>query len=128
MDAASSPGPTGSTRDTVKIRPYVEPELWPDGGAVGYLPHDPYVRRFWTAVLGPGAVADLLRLIVAARTHKRLRRPKYLGDLAREGLVLVFGDHLWVRSRIPALQTRHIRKLNPTLRRELARLHRQGSA
>lgn len=127
MDAASSPDRASSTRATVNVRPLIKPEMWPDESAIGYSPDDPYVRRYWSAAIGPGAVADLLRLMVSASKKQSVRRPKYLSDLAREGLVLIFDDRVWVRCRIPPLPTRHIRRLHPSLREELAeRIDRSG--
>jgi len=119
MDAASSPGPTSSLRPTVAVRPLVSPVMWPAEAVFGYAPEDPYIRRYWTAVLGPGAVADLLRLMVAAKRKRKIPRPVFLADLAREGLVLLLEDRVWVRPRVPPLAPRHIRRLHPSLRAEL---------
>jgi hypothetical protein len=82
------------------------------------MPDDPAVRRFWTAVVGPGAVADLLRLTAAARTGRRLRRPVHLPLLLREGLAYWDGSHVLVHPNIPALAPTHRRRLRPALRAE----------
>ncbi|MFQ5948534.1 MAG: hypothetical protein ACE5KX_06720 [Acidimicrobiia bacterium] len=80
--------------------------------------NDPYIRRFWTAVIGPGAVADLLRLVTAAKKRIQIRRPLYLGVLAREGLVRAENGRLWIRPTIPPLSVTHARRLPPLLRQE----------
>ena len=94
--------------------------MWPDESVKGYPPNDPYVRRYWSAAIGPGAVTDLLRLTVAAGKKEPMKRPLYLSDLAREGLVLILDDRVWVRPRVPPLAPRHLRRLHPSLREELA--------
>jgi len=116
MDAAPAPG-------TATSRPTVEPRKWIavlpfDRESEGHAPADPAVRRFWTAVVGPGAVADLLRLTAAARSGRRLREPLHLAQLAAEGLVARDGDIVLVRPRIPFLADRHLRRLRPALRAE----------
>ena len=66
-DAAPPSGAVEALRATVHQRPFVRPELWSDTlSGLGYPHHHRYVRRYWTAVIGPGAVADLLRLAAAA--------------------------------------------------------------
>ncbi len=76
------------------------------------------MRRFWTAVMGPRAVADLLRLTAAARGGIRIREPLRLARLAAEGLVDRSGEIVLVRPRIPFLASRHQRLLTPALRAE----------
>lgn len=121
MDAAPASGTTAATtppldtRPTAIPRPLVAPLLF-DRNADGHDPDDPVARRFWCAVVGPGAVADLLRLTAAARTGRRIREPLRLALLAREGLVIRQGDVVLVRPRIPFLGTRHLRMIHPTLR------------
>lgn len=116
MDAAPAPG-------TATARPTVEPRKWIavlafDRDAAGHAPSDPAVRRFWTAIVGPGAVADLLRLTAAAQSGRRLREPLHLALLAAEGLVARDGDIVLVRPRIPYLDDRHLLRLRPALRAE----------
>jgi hypothetical protein len=62
---------------------------------------DPYVRRFWVAALGPGAVAELLRLVSAAGKGEQVRLPRHLPQLMRAGLVEVVDGTLAVVERIP---------------------------
>jgi len=69
-------------------------------------------------VVGPGAVADLLRLTAAAASGRRLREPLHLAQLAAEGLVLRDGEIVLVRPRIPYLGEGHLRRLRPELRAE----------
>jgi hypothetical protein len=120
MDAAPAPGPA-AVRSTVVPRRMIAPFLF-DREAFGHAPDDPAVRRFWTAVVGPGAVADLLRLIAAARSGRRLREPTHLGVLATEGLIVRNGDMVLVRPAIPHLAGRHQKLLAPALRTEYRRL------
>lgn len=67
----------------------------------GLEPSNPYIRKFWVAALGPGAVAELLRLVSAAGKGEEVRLPRYLPHLLRAGLVTIVGDSLAVKSRIP---------------------------
>jgi len=97
----------------------IAPRLWNDG-RVGVAPDSPYVRRFWTAVLGPTAVAELLRLATAARRETRLRRPLRLAQLVTEGLVALDSGDILVRSTVPLLGPRQLRRLSPSLRAEHA--------
>jgi len=67
---------------------------------------------------GPGAVADLLRLITAARRGRSLREPLHLAELARAGLVRFANARVWVREWVPPLSDAHLRRLPPALRGE----------
>lgn len=83
----------------------------------------PYVRRFWTAVLGPGAVADLLRLAAAARRGRSLRRPVHLPLLVAAGLVGgVEPRRPEVALTVPAVPATWLRRMPPALVREHAGL------
>ncbi|HJQ77246.1 MAG TPA: hypothetical protein VJ948_08285 [Acidimicrobiia bacterium] len=64
---------------------------------------DPYIRRFWVAALGPGAVAELLRLISAAGKGEEVRLPRHLPQLLRAGLVSIVEGTLAVEQRIPVV-------------------------
>jgi hypothetical protein len=76
------------------------------------------VRRFWTAAIGPGAVADLIRLAVAAQRDRSLLLPVSLPLLVSEGLCAVAGGTILVRVIVPVLPKHHIAMLSPRLRRE----------
>ena len=121
MDAAPASGttaattPPDTTRPTALPRPLVAPLLF-DRAVEGHDPDDPVAHRFWCAVIGPGAVADLLRLTAAAHSGRRIREPLRLALLAREGLVIRQGPVVLVRPRIPFLGRRHLRMIHPTLR------------
>jgi len=116
-DAAPASSTTAATRPTARPRKYVAPLLF-DRGADGHRLDDPAVRRFWTAVIGPGAVADLLRLTAAAHVGRRIKEPLRLAILASEGVVERRGDVVLVRPLIPRLGPRQLRRLRPSLRAE----------
>jgi len=114
---ATHPAPLPDTvRRSAVARPTITPKLLPTGK--GLEPTDPYVRRYWTAVLGPTAVAELLRLIVAARRKTPIKLPYRLPQLTAEGLVSIHGGFVWVAPLVPSLGARQLRRLSPTLRAE----------
>ncbi len=117
MDAAPASGTTAAIRPTVRPRPWVAPILF-ELAARGHSPDDPAVRRFWTAIVGPSAVADLLRLTAAAVAGRRVREPLRLAHLAAEGLVHRSGSIVLVRPTIPYLSPAQLRRMKPTLRVE----------
>jgi hypothetical protein len=121
MEVAPAPGAATVLRPTVVPRPWIEPLLGVDAG-VGHHPADPAVRRFWTAVVGPGAVADLLRLIAAAGEGRVIREPIHLPVLAAEGLVERRAATVAVGPRVPHLGEKQLRRLTPKLRAEYRRL------
>jgi len=123
MEAAPAPGAAEviPLRPTAIPRPYIHPRLVEGNGHPGHDPHDPAVRRYWSALVGPGAVADLLRLTAAARRGTRLRRPLHLPSLLAEGLIHRDGQTIMVPARIPALDDGQQRRLHPTLRAEYRR-------
>ena len=96
----------------------MRPVLVP-GPSDGVRPDDEYVRRYWVAVVGPTAVADLLRLIAAARHRNALPRPTHLSTLLVEGLAWTVGGRIIVPTTIPRIGPRSRRRLPPALRREL---------
>jgi len=100
----------------------IRPKLWLS--PVGYPAHHEYVRRYWTAAIGAGAVADLLRLMQAARRKKSIRRPVNIPALVRSGLVVGHEDTLWVRSTVPPVPIELLSRLTPALRQELTQLDR----
>jgi hypothetical protein len=116
----AAPSPGGAGRRSVWRRPSLTPRLL-DDGPVGFPAHHPYVRRFWTAALGPGAVTDLLRLIAAAIQQRPLPRPDYLPLLTRAGLVFLSSGTLWVGRSVPPLGDAQLRRLPPAVRAEHSR-------
>lgn len=79
--------------------------------------------------MGPGAVADLLRLIQAARAGRALPLPDHLPDLVRVGLAAHARARVWVLSGVPNVPVQLVRRLPPHLRREHAEwLAREGDA
>jgi len=123
MDAAPASGIASATpaapqpRPTARPRPWIAPLLF-DRHAAGHEPTDPLVRRFWTAIVGPTAVSELLRLVAAARAGRRIREPLRLSALAAEGLVARSGELVLTRPRIPHLGPAQLRRLPPHLRVE----------
>ena len=104
-------------RHTAMQRPVVRAELIRER-IDGYAPTDQYVRTFWIPVVGPGAVADLLRLAAAAHSGRPLKRPNSLAQLIREGLAEPTTDGtIKVHQRIPGLNAKQVRQLPPALRR-----------
>lgn len=96
----SAVGPAGAlVRPTARIRPTVPVKVIPTD--VGIEPSDPYVRKFWVAALGPGAVAELLRLVSAAGKGEEVRLPRHLPQLLRVNLVSVVDGTLAVPDRLP---------------------------
>ena len=84
----------------------------------GFAPHDPYVRRFWIAAVGPGAVADLLRLVRAGADRGSLPLPRWLPILLRAELVRVDGGELVVGSLVAPVPEAFARRFPPGLREE----------
>lgn len=114
-DAAPPPG-TAVRPSAHRRRPLI-PLLLPEESP-GFAAHHAYVRRYWTAVMGPSAVADLLRLITAARRRRPVLRPLSLHLLAQEGLIRHAGGRVWVRPSVPPLGDAQLRRLPPRLRAE----------
>ena len=124
------PGATSGDpiRLTAKRRPLIT--AWvSDTGDDGFHPTDPYVRTFWLPIVGPGAVADLLRLAAAAQRGRPLKLPMHLPALVREGLATHTADGgVIVCARVPPLNAMQIRRLRPSLRRDHQRLMEIGAA
>lgn len=94
----------------------VAPEVW-ETFEPGHAVTSAYVRTFWTALLGPGAVADLLRLATAASRGRSLRRPVGLSRLCVAGLAREHDGRLQVKTTIPTLTVHQLRTLHPAVRR-----------
>ncbi len=110
--------PFARLRPTVIDRPVIRPTVWEIETSVGYPPTDPYVRRYWIPVVGPGAIADLLRLATAATRRRPLLRPLHLATLARAGLVTAADGSVAVRLVIPPVPEHLRTRLPARLRRE----------
>ncbi len=120
IGAVPSPGvaePYLRLRRTAYVRPRFVPVVWDVPG--DYRVAHPYVRRYWIPILGPGAVADLLRLATAAQRGRSLPRPVHLEELARVGFVRETASAVLVRTSIPAVPAQLRRRLPPRLQREL---------
>ena len=112
--AASHLRPTARQRAVIRPLPW----NWPDDDSPTYSPTHPYVRLYWTATIGSGAVADLLRLATAATRGRSLRRPTHLHVLVRSGLAHTHNGQVFVRTRVPPLNLIQVRLLPPDLRRQ----------
>jgi hypothetical protein len=77
-----------------------------------------YIRRFWVAAIGAGAVADLLRAIRAAQRKTTVTYPIYLHVLVQSGLAAYDGSTITVPNPVPILPPHLVRTLPPSLRRE----------
>ncbi|MEK7251928.1 MAG: hypothetical protein AAB198_01555 [Actinomycetota bacterium] len=117
MDAAPAPGTVAASRPTVVPRPWIRAGYRPDP-AFGHHPTEAAVRRYWTALIGPGAVADLLRLIAAAGSGRLLREPLHLAVLAAEDLAHLSPGLVLVSRLVPHLDAGRIGRLRPSLRAE----------
>lgn len=129
MGSSAPPGTVdGSIRPTARTRPIVKVEQL-DTAPDGVSPTDAYVRRFWIPILGPGAVADLLRLTAAAQSGRSLKLPVHTSVLAAHGLLRRLShDRLGVAPTIPRLTPVNVRRLPPRIRRAHQRAERTGVA
>lgn len=121
VEPAPPPGAVaGPLRPTARQRAIIRPIPWDwdTTDEVSYPTTHPYVRLYWTATIGPGAVADLLRLATAAIRGRSLRRPTHLHVLVRVGLAHTHSGHVFVRTRVPQLNPIQVRLLPPDLRRQ----------
>ena len=84
---------------------------------MGLAATDAYVRRYWIPIIGPGAVADLLRLTAAAQSGRSLPEPVHLGSLVTAGLVRREADTLFVPNTVRPLDRSLVKRLPPSLRR-----------
>jgi len=105
-------------RPTARVRPTVPVRLIETRD--GVEPSDPYIRKFWVAALGPGAVAELLRLVSAAGKGDEVRLPRYLPHLLRAGLVTIVEGSLAVASQVPVVPAEMRWRFPPDLARQHA--------
>lgn len=82
----------------------------------GFSPGHEYVRLFWAAALGKGAIRDLLDLFLAGLRRRRVCEPFYLAVLASAGLVQVTEGRISMPSRVPPLPSSMVSRLAPHLR------------
>lgn len=121
VESAPNSGAAASPlRPTAKQRAIIKPLPWDstNPNLITYPTDHPYVRLYWTATIGPGAVADMMRLATAAKRDRSLRRPTHLHVLVRANLVHTHSGHVFVRTRIPQLNSIQVRLLPPDLRRQ----------
>ena len=127
-DPAPTPGAVALPRRRTAVP---RPSLCPVAAPMGHVDRsrhrdrtvpvtDAYVRRFWTAVIGPGAVADLLRLAAAAERGRSLLRPVHLATLLQHGLIAEVGGRIVVAPVVPSLPRSLVSCLPAGLRREHA--------
>lgn len=119
-EQAASP-PEATVRPTARTRPLLPVRVEPI--RTGFSPDDPYVRRYWVAAIGPGAVTELLRLIQAGGSGRWLPLPRWLPILLRSDLVRVEDGALVVSDRVPAVPTPLQRRFSPGLREEHRRAY-----
>ena len=91
----------GPVRPSARMRPTVSVRVadWPGDVSI----YDPYVRRFWVAAIGAGAVAELLRLARCAERGEPVRLPRNLPILLRTGLARATSAGLLVSLMVPAV-------------------------
>lgn len=111
-----APPPGAAVRIPGQKRCKISPRLWSDTSVTGFEPAHPYVRTYWTAAIGPGAVAELLRVIAAAHRRWSIPHPLFLPVLCREGLVYYASGTVWVRDMVPPLDLRQLSLLPAALR------------
>lgn len=114
----SHPGvsePTG-IRPTAVRRRNISPRI-ETGGSDGVAATHDYVRRYWIPVIGPGAVADLLRITAAAQSGRSLPEPVHLASLVALGLARRDDNTVVVPTTVRPLDRTMVRGLPPALRR-----------
>lgn len=128
------PDTTGPS--TFIVTPWRDPRL----AARGVDPRDPYVERFWLTVLGPSTVLLLRRfargfeeqptgfrvgvrdtslaLGLGRGTGRNAPIMRTVDRAATFGMLRRDGEHrLMVRTHLPLLAPRHVKQLEPVLRR-----------
>ena len=114
-DTAPSPG--AASRIPAQKRWHISPKVWPQPLVGGIDPTHPYIRAYWTAVIGASAVAELLRVTVAAQRGTTIPHPLFLHVLTAEALVHHAYGSIWVHDAVPPLGQRQIERLIPALKR-----------
>jgi hypothetical protein len=112
-----APSPGAASRIPAQQRWNISPRIWLQPLVGGVDPAHAYVRAYWTAVIGASAVADLLRLVAAARRSRTIPHPLFLHVLTAEALVHHHGGAIWVHGTVPPLGRRQIGRLSPALKR-----------
>lgn len=124
--AGARPPVSAASVSEVAVRPtaLVRPELAVRTQivAAGFKPGDGYVRRYWVAAIGAGAVAELLRLIRAGEEGTTVPLPCWLSILMRSDLVRVEHGEIVVVSRVPPVPVAFTRRFPPGLREEHRRV------
>lgn len=117
-DSTSTPGVSelSEVRRTAVQRRSINPRI-ESGESEGVAATHAYVRRYWIPIIGPGAVADLLRLTAAAQSGRSLPEPVHLASLLRLGLARRSQDTVFVPSTVRTLDHTLVRRLPPSLRR-----------
>ncbi|MEE8485421.1 MAG: hypothetical protein V3S38_02550 [Acidimicrobiia bacterium] len=117
-DSTSTPGVSelSDIRRTAVQRRSINPRI-ESGESEGVAATHAYVRRYWIPIIGPGAVADLLRLTAAAQSGRSLPEPIHLPSLLRAGLARRESDTVIVPTTVRPLDSALIRRLPPSLRR-----------
>ncbi|HEX7098362.1 MAG TPA: hypothetical protein VF377_03915 [Acidimicrobiia bacterium] len=120
-DRVAASSPEVAVRRTARQRPLLPTRQRRLRG--GFPPDHPYVRRYWVAAIGQGAVAELLRLMRAAKDETPLPLPVWLPTLLRADLVRVEQGIMVVGDLVPAVPTALQRRFPPGLREEHRRLY-----
>lgn len=105
--------PEVTVRPTARVRPVLPVRL--EEVEWGFPPEHPYVRRFWVAAIGAGAVSELLRLVKAGENGASLPLPHWLPVLLRSDLLRVEDGRMIVASRVPIVPGRLARRFSPSL-------------
>ena len=93
----------------------------------GFSPGHEYVRCFWAAAIGKGAIRDLLELFLAGLRQRTVHEPFHLGVLVSAGLAEVVEGRIRIPSRVPLLPAPMVSRLNPHLRSDHRRWTEQLS-
>jgi len=114
----SHPGVSDSVgiRPTAMRRRTISPRI-ETGSSDGVAATHDYVRRYWIPVIGPGAVADLLRITAAAQSGRSLPEPVHLSSLVALGLARRDHDTVVVPTTVRPLDATMVQRLPPPLRR-----------